>query len=41
MAKEYLHKEFLAIRMIAYKMYENYINHTHSQHKDKLALIKS
>ena len=29
-AASYLHQEFLAIRMIAYKMYEQYTNHTHS-----------
>jgi hypothetical protein len=29
-AKDYLHKEFLAIRMIAYKLYEQYVAHSHS-----------
>lgn len=29
-AKEYLEKEFLAIRMAAYKMYQQYTAHQHS-----------
>jgi hypothetical protein len=39
-AKNYLHKEFLAIRMIAYKLYEQYIGHSHSNMKELLQEIK-
>lgn len=32
-AREYLQKEFLAIRVIAYRLYEQYVGHTHSKTK--------
>lgn len=39
-AKTYLHKEFLAIRMIAYKLYEQYVGHSHAAFKQEFADIK-
>ena len=33
LAKEYLNKEFLTIRMIAYRMYQRYTDHDHSSLK--------
>lgn len=32
LAKEYLEKEFLAIRMVAYKMYQQYTAHHHNKY---------
>lgn len=39
-AKTYLHKEFLAIRMIAYKLYEQYVGHSHASFKEHLGEIR-
>lgn len=39
-AKTYLHKEFLAIRMIAYKLYEQYVGHSHAAFRQEAADIR-
>ena len=36
-AKTYLHKEFLPIRMIAYKLYEQYVAHSHASFREQFA----
>lgn len=39
-AKEYLQKEFLAIRVIAYRLYEQYVAHGHPAHRQALQEIR-
>ena len=34
-AQELLQKEFLAIRMVAYRMYEQYMKHEHPQYPEE------
>ena len=41
MAREYLQKEFLAIRVIAYRLYEQYTAHSHPAHKQQLQELRN
>jgi hypothetical protein len=40
-AKEYLQKEFLAIRVIAYRLYEQYVAHSHPATRQQLQEIRN
>ena len=39
-AREYLQKEFLAIRVIAYRLYEQYVAHSHPAVKQQVQELR-
>lgn len=40
LAQELLQKEFLAIRMVSYRMYEQYMKHEHQQYPAQMQELR-